>query len=72
MFNFLPFDFQPGLDFFYFIIIIIGCFFSQDAPVTGRKADVVTAAHLCSEAALRLVKPGSEVRCNLLLLLLLH
>ena len=29
--------------------------------VTGRKADVMVAAHLCAEAALRLVKPGNEV-----------
>lgn len=35
---------------------------SQDNPVTGRKADVVKAAHLCAEAALRLVKPGNQVR----------
>ena len=28
--------------------------------VTGRKADVLLAAHLASEAALRLVKPGNE------------
>ena len=28
--------------------------------VTGRKADVIMAAHLASEAALRLVKPGNE------------
>merc|ERR1711887_141695 len=28
--------------------------------LTGRKADVVMAAHLASEAALRLVKPGNE------------
>lgn len=28
--------------------------------VTGRKADAVLAAHLASEAALRLVKPGNE------------
>jgi len=33
---------------------------SADAPVTGRKADVIMAAHLASEAALRLVKPGNE------------
>lgn len=39
------------------------CFvlFSQDAPVTGRKADVIRAAYLCAEAALRLVKPGNQV-----------
>ena len=30
--------------------------------VTGRKADAILAAHLASEAALRLVKPGNEVR----------
>ncbi|XP_023344674.1 proliferation-associated protein 2G4 [Eurytemora carolleeae] len=29
-------------------------------PVTGRKADAMMAAHLASEAALRLVKPGNE------------
>lgn len=33
---------------------------SVDSPVTGRKADVIMAAHLASEAALRLVKPGME------------
>merc|ERR1719491_243149 len=30
---------------------------SADAPVTGRKADAMLAAHLASEAALRLVEP---------------
>uniref|UniRef100_A0AAQ5ZEL1 Peptidase M24 domain-containing protein n=1 Tax=Amphiprion ocellaris TaxID=80972 RepID=A0AAQ5ZEL1_AMPOC len=29
-------------------------------PITGRKADVIKAAHLCAEAALRLVKPGNQ------------
>uniref|UniRef100_A0A671RFC6 Proliferation-associated protein 2G4-like n=1 Tax=Sinocyclocheilus anshuiensis TaxID=1608454 RepID=A0A671RFC6_9TELE len=33
---------------------------TKDAPVTGRKADVIKAAHLCAEAALRLVKPGNQ------------
>ncbi|KAG9353464.1 hypothetical protein JZ751_018063 [Albula glossodonta] len=33
---------------------------SKEAPVTGRKADVIKAAHLCAEAALRLVKPGNQ------------
>ena len=33
---------------------------TAEAPVTGRKADVIMAAHLASEAALRLVKPGME------------
>ena len=31
------------------------------AKITGRKADALMAAHLCAEAALRLVKPGNEV-----------
>lgn len=34
----------------------------QDTPLTGRKADVIKAAHLCAEAALRLVKPGNQVK----------
>ena len=29
--------------------------------MSGRKADVIKAAHLCAEAALRLVKPGNQV-----------
>jgi len=33
---------------------------STENPVTGRKADAIMAAHLASEAALRLVKPGNE------------
>ncbi|CAL8339083.1 unnamed protein product [Merluccius merluccius] len=33
---------------------------SKEKPITGRKADVIKAAHLCAEAALRLVKPGSQ------------
>jgi len=33
---------------------------TADSPVTGRQADAVLAAHLASEAALRLVKPGNE------------
>merc|ERR1711953_1085929 len=32
----------------------------DDEKISGRKADVVLAAQLCSEAALRLVKPGNE------------
>lgn len=35
--------------------------FLQENPVSGRKADVIKAAHLCAEAALRLVKPGNQV-----------
>ncbi|XP_046880556.1 proliferation-associated protein 2G4a [Hypomesus transpacificus] len=33
---------------------------TKETPVTGRKADVIKAAHLCAEAALRLVKPGNQ------------
>ncbi|XP_075997269.1 proliferation-associated protein 2G4-like [Genypterus blacodes] len=33
---------------------------TKENPITGRKADVIKAAHLCAEAALRLVKPGSQ------------
>ncbi len=33
--------------------------------VTGRQADALLAAHLASEAALRLVKPGNEVGIGL-------
>ncbi|XP_014680419.1 PREDICTED: proliferation-associated protein 2G4-like [Priapulus caudatus] len=33
---------------------------SSQNKVTGRKADVIMAAHLASQAALRLVKPGNE------------
>ncbi|KMQ93402.1 proliferation-associated protein [Lasius niger] len=34
---------------------------SLEKKVTGRKADVVLAAHFASQAALRLLKPGTEV-----------
>jgi len=33
---------------------------NNKTPVTGRKADAILAAHLASEAALRLVRPGNE------------
>lgn len=36
----------------------------QDKPQTGKKADVIKAAHLCAEAALRLVKPGNKVKLS--------
>ena len=38
--------------------LVVGA--SREAPVTGKKADAMLAAHLASEAALRLVKPGNE------------
>jgi ERBB-3 binding protein len=33
---------------------------SEEGVVTGRKADVLTAAWLATEAAIRLVKPGTK------------
>ncbi|CAH8509667.1 unnamed protein product [Schistosoma turkestanicum] len=33
---------------------------SQDNKITGRKADVILAAHAASEAVMRLLKPGVE------------
>jgi curved DNA binding protein len=38
--------------------LVIGA--SKDKPVTGRKGDVMTAAHLAAEAAIRLLKPDGE------------
>merc|ERR1712064_59667 len=38
--------------------LVVGA--SGEAPVTGKKADAMLAAHLASEGALRLVKPGNE------------
>jgi len=40
---------------------------SSEKKVTGRKADVVLAAHFASQAALRLLKPGTEVRLRILI-----
>ena len=37
--------------------VVVGA--SSDNVVTGRKADVMMAAHLASEAALRLFRPGN-------------
>ncbi|KAG9296628.1 hypothetical protein G9A89_002899 [Geosiphon pyriformis] len=33
---------------------------SKDNPVRGRRADVITAAHLAAEAAVRLIRPGLQ------------
>ncbi|KAL8621726.1 Proliferation-associated protein 2G4 [Nucella lapillus] len=38
--------------------LVIGA--SKESKVSGRKADVMMAAHMAAEAALRLVKPGNE------------
>jgi methionine aminopeptidase len=39
--------------------IVLGA--TSEAKVTGRRADVVLAAHYASQAALHLLKPGNEV-----------
>lgn len=38
--------------------IVVGA--SNENKVSGRKADVIMAAHFASQAALRLLKPGNE------------
>jgi len=38
--------------------IVVGA--SKEKPLKGRLADLLTAAHLASEAALRLIKPGLD------------
>ena len=38
--------------------LVIGS--SPENPVTGRKADVIQAAYIASELALRMMKPGGE------------
>jgi len=45
-----------------FIAVVAHTVVASDgkSKITGRKADVMMAAHLCAEAALRLVKPGNE------------
>lgn len=50
--------------------IVIGS--SPKKTVSGRRADVVLAAHYASQAALRLLKPGTEVRQNITWILMSH
>lgn len=38
--------------------VVVGA--SKDAPVTGKKADLLAAAHNAAEAALRVMKPGNK------------
>jgi methionine aminopeptidase len=40
--------------------LVIGA--TKEDKCTGRRADVMLAAHLASQAALRLLKAGNEVR----------
>ena len=43
-----------------FIAVVAHTVVIGDGIVTGRAADALLAAHLCSEAALRLVQAGNE------------
>lgn len=43
-----------------FIAVVAHTVVAGKDKITGRQADVMLAAHLASEAALRLVKPGNE------------
>lgn len=54
-------DLGAHLDGFIAVVghtVVVGA--SKESKVTGRKADVMLAAHYCAEAALRLVKPGNH------------
>merc|ERR1712055_445180 len=54
-------DMAAHIDGFIAVVahtVVVGA--SVDKPVIGCKADALLAAHLASEAALRLVKPGNE------------
>lgn len=44
-----------------FIAVVAHTVAVGGGEVTGRAADVLLAAHLASEAALRLLRPGNEV-----------
>lgn len=44
-----------------FIAVVAHTHVLQQGPVTGRAADVITAANTAAEVALRLVKPGKKV-----------
>jgi hypothetical protein len=47
-----------------FISIMAHTHVLQEAPMTGRAADVIAAANTAAEVALRLVKPGRKVIYN--------
>lgn len=44
-----------------FIAVVAHTVAVGGGEITGRAADVLLAAHLASEAALRLLRPGNEV-----------
>ncbi|GLT92720.1 hypothetical protein SLE2022_105440 [Rubroshorea leprosula] len=43
-----------------FIAVVAHTHVLQDGPITGRKADVISAANTAAEVALRLVRPGKK------------
>jgi len=62
MCNMLNRDLGAHVDGFIAVVahtIVLGA--TSEAKVTGRRADVVLAAHYASQAALRLLKPDNEV-----------
>lgn len=48
-----------------FIAVVAHTVAVGGGEVTGRAADVLLAAHLASEAALRLLRPGNEVTTSI-------
>lgn len=44
-----------------FIAVVAHTHVLQEGPVTGRAADVISAANTAAEVALRLVRPGKKV-----------
>ena len=45
-----------------FIAVVAHTHVVQEGPITGRAADVIAAANTAAEVALRLVRPGKNVR----------
>ena len=59
-------DMGAHIDGFIAVVAHTVVISGEKTKITGRKADTILAAHLASEAALRLVKPGNEV-CSIVL-----
>lgn len=53
-------DMGAHIDGFIAVVAHTVVISDEKTKITGRKADTILAAHLASEAALRLVKPGNE------------
>jgi methionine aminopeptidase len=72
MYNMPYSDLGAHVDGFIAVVahtIVLGA--TSEAKVTGRRADVVLAAHCASQAALHLLKPGNDVSmlrcCNVIM-----